>query len=173
MSETQRKGAIKQITQFLGPDHGWIAGQLLLFSATAILPPAERSLSGTRMLPVPTWLHLPLAAGSGIAAALIGRKAQIDLAENLRMSPTPKEEGSLVTTGIYGKVRHPMYSAVLLALLGWTLAWNAWTGAGILGVGAIFFSRKTDYEERKLHQIFPDYSVYKKNVPDRFVPRIW
>ncbi len=132
MTGKQPKGAIEQITQFLGPDHGWIAGQVLLFSAAAILPPVERSLFGTRILPVPAWIHLPIAAGAGIAAAVIGRKAQIDLAENLRMSPTPKEEGSLVTTGLYGKVRHPMYSAVLLALFGWAIAWNAGSGAGIL-----------------------------------------
>lgn len=45
------------------------------------------------------------------------------------LSPTqPHKASALVQNGIYRRTRNPMYSGLSLALLGWSLLWNNWSG---------------------------------------------
>ncbi|WP_354000928.1 methyltransferase [Gloeocapsopsis sp. IPPAS B-1203] len=44
-----------------------------------------------------------------------------DLGDSLTPLPYPKNNGQLVQTGVYGIVRHPLYSGVILAALSWTM----------------------------------------------------
>lgn len=86
---------------------------------------------------------------------------------------SPIEEGLLVTTGIYGKMRHPMYSAVILIVLGWSLFWGSFVSLIFSLILAGFFIIKTEKEERLLSLKFPDYLAYQTQVPFKFIPAVY
>jgi protein-S-isoprenylcysteine O-methyltransferase Ste14 len=83
--------------------------------------------------------------------------------------PHPRDDGQLVQTGIYGLVRHPLYSGVIsltLAYAGWQMSWVHLAGSiGLL----LFFNAKASKEEVWLTTKFPEYTSYclivKKLIP--------
>ena len=71
----------------------------------------------------------------------------------------------LVVHGPYAHVRHPLYAAESLAMLGSVLSgWSIWSA--LLGVAwcALQF-RRMQHEERILRATFPEYEEYGRNVP--------
>jgi protein-S-isoprenylcysteine O-methyltransferase Ste14 len=87
----------------------------------------------------------------GIALAVWAR---ICLGRNWGMPMTRKDEPELVTAGPYALVRHPIYSGILLAVLGTALATDIyWLVAfAVLGVYFIYSAR---VEERLMTSAFP------------------
>jgi protein-S-isoprenylcysteine O-methyltransferase Ste14 len=80
--------------------------------------------------------------------------ARIYLGRNWGMPMTEKDEPELVTSGPYRFIRHPIYSGLLLAVLGTALATNIyWLIA--LGLLAIYFIYSARVEEQQLTSSFP------------------
>jgi len=77
-----------------------------------------------------------------------------------------------VQTGIYGLVRHPLYSSVILLAVGWSLLWSS--GAALAASVALAFllDAKARVEERWLGEKFSDYAGYARRVR-RFFPWIY
>jgi protein-S-isoprenylcysteine O-methyltransferase Ste14 len=76
------------------------------------------------------------------------------------MPMTQKAEPELVTSGPYRLVRHPIYSGLLMAILGTALATNV---SGLVLVAAIgaYFYYSASVEEKNLTATFPDaYPAY-------------
>jgi protein-S-isoprenylcysteine O-methyltransferase Ste14 len=98
---------------------------------------------------------------AGLALAV---GARIYLGRNWGMPMTQKEEPELVTSGPYHFVRHPIYSGILLAVLGTSLATNLYWLIAFLVMGTYFvYSAST--EERFLMSSFPStYPSYKANT---------
>ncbi len=88
---------------------------------------------------------------SGLAVAVWAR---VHLGRNWGMPMTEKDEPELVTSGPYRLVRHPIYSGILLALLGTAVATNIyWLIA--FGVGGVYFVYSARVEERLMTTSFP------------------
>lgn len=133
-----------------------LAGLLLL----TCWPPRTESL-------LPPAVGLLLTAGAvGVAALAVNRPG------NFNVRPEIKPGARLVTTGIYRWLRHPMYSAVLLAAAGAVLfdaqPWRIAAWFGLLGVLAAKLRR----EERYLLLRFPEYASYR-NRTWRLLPWLW
>ncbi|KUH93522.1 hypothetical protein AU190_09750 [Mycolicibacterium acapulense] len=80
---------------------------------------------------------------------------------------------SLVSTGLYGVVRHPMYAGTLTMLLGTPLALDSYWGlAAILPVLLLLVARIDD-EEKMLRQQLAGYSAYLDQVRYRLIPGVW
>ena len=95
--------------------------------------------------------------------------------ENAYLSRTIKvEEGQpLVSTGLYGVVRHPMYLSTLFMFLSIPLILGSlWGAIPFLLYPAIIVVRILD-EERLLTVELPGYEDYKKRVKYRLIPFIW
>lgn len=78
--------------------------------------------------------------------------------------PEPKAGGELVTRGIYSRVRHPMYLAVLLCVVAACLAyatWEKWLMAALLAGVLIAKMRR---EEKMLLNKFESYAAYRKRT---------
>jgi protein-S-isoprenylcysteine O-methyltransferase Ste14 len=80
---------------------------------------------------------------------------------------------AVVSTGLYGVVRHPMYLATLLLLLATPPALGSWWGlAAWLAMLAAIVSRLLD-EERFLVQHLAGYPEYREQVRHRLIPGVW
>jgi protein-S-isoprenylcysteine O-methyltransferase Ste14 len=109
-----------------------------------------------------------LLAVAGVALALI---AAVQLGNNLTPVPQPRSSGSLVTTGIYGHARHPIYGGILLLVTGFTVMFLT-PLAGIFAlILVIFFVLKSYHEEGRLRRKFPEYDRYAE-LTKRFIPWI-
>jgi len=90
-----------------------------------------------------------------MAAAIIALRAVIQIA------PEPKEGGHLVTRGIYGWLRHPIYTAILLVVIGLFLRKPTLLVAIASAVVIVFLFIKVRLEERLLLERYPDYAEYR------------
>jgi protein-S-isoprenylcysteine O-methyltransferase Ste14 len=92
--------------------------------------------------------------------------ARARLGGNWSAEVTVKERHELVRGGPYALVRHPIYTGVLLALVGSALAVDKWRGlVGLLLITAGFW-RKMVIEERFMLAEFGEaYAHYRANVP--------
>jgi protein-S-isoprenylcysteine O-methyltransferase Ste14 len=80
---------------------------------------------------------------------------------------------TVISTGPYAWVRHPMYAAGLVMLLGIPLALGSgWAAFILLALLPALIWRLTD-EERFLAQNLPGYGEYQRRVPYRLFPGLW
>lgn len=98
--------------------------------------------------------------------------ARLSIGRNWGSPMSRKENPELVTSGPYHLVRHPIYSGVVVALVGTAaaLTW-AWLFAGALA--ALYFGYSAIVEERYMTTQFPDaYPAYKRTTK-WFVPFVF
>lgn len=97
------------------------------------------------------------------------------LRENAYLSRTIKvQEGQkVIDTGLYGIVRHPMYSATLLLFLSMPLVLGSFQAFIIFLAYPIIISKRISGEEAFLENELPGYREYKQKVKYRLIPFIW
>lgn len=98
---------------------------------------------------------------SGFAIILI---AILQLNKNLTPFPTPKENGELISTGLYKYIRHPIYTGIFLASLGIAFYTSSYWQLAIAIILLILFYFKSTYEESLLIQKYKDYEAYIKRT---------
>jgi protein-S-isoprenylcysteine O-methyltransferase Ste14 len=86
--------------------------------------------------------------------------------------PRPKEKARLVVTGAYRLVRHPIYSGIFFAALGWGLCLHSWLVIGYALLLFLVLDLKARREEQWLLEKFPEYAAYQKRVA-RLIPFIY
>jgi protein-S-isoprenylcysteine O-methyltransferase Ste14 len=108
------------------------------------------------------WFGFILVA-LGLAFAIAAR---VWLGGNWSGTVTLKENHELIRTGPYRFVRHPIYTGILLAILGTAIAQGEWRGLIALALIAAGFIRKIRVEECFLSQEFGGaYARYQREVP--------
>jgi protein-S-isoprenylcysteine O-methyltransferase Ste14 len=121
-------------------------------------------------LSLPVLPHRPLTYGVGLALAMLGLAftvwARLHLGRNWSGTVTLKEGHELIRSGPYAYVRHPIYTGLLVALLGSAIACGELRAMIGLSVVAGAFIRKLRIEERFMRAIFPgQYPRYCTEVP--------
>jgi protein-S-isoprenylcysteine O-methyltransferase Ste14 len=109
---------------------------------------------------------LVLGALAGLAALILFRLTHKALGQMWSVSLQLKQDHKLITTGIYRRLRHPMYSAFwLMALTQALLLPNYIAGlSGLAGFGFLFFLR-IGAEERMMEEAFgEEYRRYRANT---------
>lgn len=98
---------------------------------------------------------------AGVAVAIWARAT---LGRNWSGRPATKEDHELVTSGPYHMVRHPIYSGMLLAMLGTTLITGI-PGLVVMVAFGVVAVYRIGVEERLMIQLFPDaYVEYRKHT---------
>ena len=80
---------------------------------------------------------------------------------------------SVVDTGLYNVVRHPMYAGSPFVHLGLSLWLGSYTAAAFVSLPIALLAARIGLEERFLRRELPGYSEYMKRVPYRLLPGIW
>lgn len=95
----------------------------------------------------------------------------VRLGRSLTASPVPKQDSTLVTSGLYSKVRHPIYFGLLVLALGVVLDAGWWPQVLIVSMLYLLLNIKAQFEETLLAQRYPEYKAYALKTP-RFIPRL-
>jgi protein-S-isoprenylcysteine O-methyltransferase Ste14 len=110
----------------------------------------------------------PWLQGIGLAIWVLGLAlavwARVYLGRNWGMPMTKKADPELVTSGPYHKVRHPIYTGIILAMVGTTIAVSLYWLVAVFVIGA-YFIYSAVVEERSMTQLFPDtYPAYQRST---------
>lgn len=97
------------------------------------------------------------------------------LRENTYLSRTieVQENQKVIDTGLYGIVRHPMYSATLLLFLAMPLVLGSVFSFIIFLFYPFIIANRIKYEEAFLEKELEGYKEYKNKVKYRLIPFIW
>ena len=123
------------------------------------------------------WSRMPLWVV--IAAAAVFLAAYILYAEVLRenayLSRTieVQENQTVIDTGLYGIVRHPMYSATLLLFLSMPLILGSIYALLVFLAYPLIIAKRIKGEEAFLEKELAGYREYKRKVPYRLIPFVW
>lgn len=125
------------------------------------------------------WSHVPLwlkVVGGGLVVVsyylffLVYR-------ENSFLSPAIRiqheRNQTVVTTGPYRIVRHPMYASFVVQFIGVSLLLGSWLGLVFGLLFTLVASRRAILEERTLRDELPGYADYMEKVHYRLIPGIW
>ena len=148
----------------------WVLGQTILLAGIVLVP------SRIEGLPVLADSLVALATILGpilvIAGLVVLGLGSLNLGPNMTVFPRPRENGTLVQTGIYGLVRHPIYSGLLLTTLGWSIYRASLPSLLLTLVLGILLDRKAYQEELWLQEKYPEYAVYRTRV-HKLIPWVY
>ncbi|WP_026525227.1 methyltransferase family protein [Butyrivibrio sp. MB2005] len=123
------------------------------------------------------WIILPnWIAYAATAVFLLGYLLYAEvLRENAYLSRIVEvqENQKVIDTGLYGIVRHPMYSSTLLLFLSMPLVLGSVISFVIMLVYIPIIAKRIRNEEQVLEQGLAGYSDYRKRVKHKLIPWIW
>ena len=123
------------------------------------------------------WFTLPKGVAIGGAAVFLVAYilyAEV-LRENTYLSRTiqVQENQKVIDTGLYGVVRHPMYSATLLLFLSMPIVLGSIYSFIIFLAYPLIIAKRIKGEEAFLEKELDGYREYKQKVKYRLIPFIW
>jgi protein-S-isoprenylcysteine O-methyltransferase Ste14 len=122
---------------------------------------------------MPPWLN-----GIGAAVVVLGFLGVLRVfAENSFAAPVVRVQAeraqTVIDTGPYARVRHPMYVAGLFYIAGLPLLLGSWLGLACVPVMLLGLCWRIGLEERTLQRDLPGYDAYMRKVRWRLMPGIW
>jgi protein-S-isoprenylcysteine O-methyltransferase Ste14 len=153
----------------LGPrGEGWVAAQLGLIVATGLAGlRAGHAWGGSVGIASAITGAALIAAGGAMVAG-----AAVRLGPARTGFPRPRAEGVLVDTGVYARVRHPLYVGIVTAAVGWGLLTASPLALALVGALALVLDLKARREEAWLAETYPDYAAYRART-HRFIPGVY
>jgi protein-S-isoprenylcysteine O-methyltransferase Ste14 len=159
-----------------GNEKGWdkyvVAGLVVGFTSWIVVMPLDARRYGWSPV-FPLWMQL---VGFGMLAGsyyLFFRS----YADNTFLSPLVRiqedRKQTVVSTGVYGFVRHPMYLGAILMLIGTPLLLGSILGVLVGVVVTVLLMGRIIGEEKMLSRELEGYSEYTKKVRYRLVPYLW
>ena len=145
-----------------------VAVSSLLFLAAFVAAGLDFRFGWTQ---VPVWL-VCLAAVFQLAS--YGLYAEV-MRENAWLSRTVEvqENQKVIDTGLYGIIRHPMYTATILLFLAMPLVLGSWVSFAIMLLYPVVIVFRIRNEEQVLEAGLAGYREYKQRVRYRLLPFIW
>jgi protein-S-isoprenylcysteine O-methyltransferase Ste14 len=145
-----------------------VAGIQLWFVATLVVSALDHRF-GWSDVPIPVVLlgDVLVVVGLGIALLVVQQNSYA------AATITVEAEQELVSTGLYGLVRHPMYSGALIMTTGIPLALGSFWGLLLIIPGVIVLAFRILDEEKALKQELTGYVEYTQKVHHRLVPGVW
>lgn len=120
---------------------------------------------------VPRWL---IITASLFLLASYGLYAEV-MRENVWLSRSVEvQEGqTVVDTGLYGIVRHPMYAVTTVLFLSMPLVLGSWIAFLLFLIYPVLMVKRIRGEEQLLEAELPGYRAYQEKVKYRMIPFLW
>lgn len=123
------------------------------------------------------WTQVPgrlVIIAALVQLASYGMYAEV-MRENAYLSRTVEvqEDQRVIDTGLYGIVRHPMYTSTILLFLAMPLVLGSWASFLVMLIYPVIIVYRIRNEEAVLEQGLEGYAEYKKKVKYRLFPFIW
>ena len=153
----------------------WDKPIVLAFTALSVALYALPGLDAVRYhwTYVPPTIQLVAFAGLVAGSALVFRVMQV----NTFLTPLveiQRDRGhTVVSTGPYAYVRHPMYAGMTISMISLPLFLGSLWTLAIAGVILTLLFVRTYIEDRTLHRELPGYAEYAQRVRYRIVPGVW
>lgn len=123
------------------------------------------------------WSSVPAALsllGNVVVAGGLGVVMLVIIQNHYASSTVQVEAGQkVVSTGLYGLVRHPMYTGNVAMLVGLPLALGSYWALAFVVPGFIVLASRIKDEEKLLQQELEGYRQYTQDVRYRLVPCMW
>lgn len=142
---------------------GWalVGGQFALLAGLVLVPDGDDWQVAAPVRTAGAAMTIAGLAGIGVAGLGLGR--------GLTATPVPNRKAQLRTGGLYGWVRHPIYTALLVVAAGRVTVSGSVLHIGILAALLVLLNGKAGWEEKLLAERFDGYRAYAATVP-RFLP---
>ena len=140
----------------------------LMFFAGFILAGLDHRFGWTQ---VPQWLIITAAV---LFLLAYGMYAEV-LRENAYLSRTieVQKEQKVIDTGLYGIIRHPMYTATIVLFLAMPLILDSFVSFAVFLLYPAIMVLRIRNEEEVLEKGLAGYTEYKQRVKYRLIPYIW
>jgi protein-S-isoprenylcysteine O-methyltransferase Ste14 len=145
-----------------------IAGLYLSLAAMVVVSVLDHRFGWS---PVPTTICL---VGDVLVALGLGVVGLVIIQNSYAASTVQVQAGQkVVSTGLYGRVRHPMYTGNVIMLIGIPLALGSYLGLVFVVPGLIVLACRIRDEEKLLQEQLTGYREYTETVRYRLVPLMW
>ena len=145
-----------------------VALSALMFLASFILAGLDFRYGWTSL---PSWM---VWAATGVLLLSYLMYAEV-MRENAYLSRTieVQDNQKVIDTGLYGIVRHPMYSATVFLFLSMPLILGSMMSFVVMLVYIPIINARIKNEEKVLSEGLPGYQEYKQKVRSKVIPFIW
>jgi len=145
-----------------------IAGLYLSLAAMAVASSLDHRFGWSQ---VPTAICL---MGDVLVAVGLGLVGLVIIQNSYAAATVRVEAGqTVVSTGLYGLVRHPMYTGNVIMMVGIPLALGSYWGLVFVFPGIIVLASRIRDEEKLLQHDLDGYREYTQKVRYRLVPGMW
>lgn len=147
---------------------GVVAASGLMFIGSFVLAGLDFRFGWTN---VPAWL---VTVAAIVLLASYGMYGEV-MRENAYLSRTVEvqENQKVIDTGLYGIIRHPMYTATIFLFLAIPLVLGSWIAFAVMLLYPVAIIVRIGNEEKVLEEGLQGYAEYKKKVKYRLVPFVW
>jgi protein-S-isoprenylcysteine O-methyltransferase Ste14 len=166
--KTKKQGLTAATHKSAGSDR-WVMPVMSIGFFGAMIWPALEHRWGWHGLPF--GVELIAAALMGLGAALL----MLAMYQNAHASKILdiNQDQTLIDTGMYGKVRHPLYSGAILMILPLPIALGSLWGLIPALIGALTLVMRIKYEEEMLLKGMDGYADYQQRVKWKLIPGIY
>jgi protein-S-isoprenylcysteine O-methyltransferase Ste14 len=123
------------------------------------------------------WSTVPtsvVVAGNVLVLVGLGLAELVVVQNNYAAATITVEAGQkVVSTGLYGLVRHPMYVGALIMMIGMPPALDSYWGLVTVVPAVLVFALRITDEEKALHEELDGYDEYTQKVHYCLVPGVW
>ncbi|MGC9967705.1 MAG: isoprenylcysteine carboxylmethyltransferase family protein [Syntrophobacteraceae bacterium] len=143
----------------------------IVFLAWLVLMPLDSVRFGWSRMPVGTQMAGGIVLLYSFYVFYLTFRENPFLSSAVRIQKDRRQ--TVVSTGPYRYVRHPMYAGAFLHFLGTALLLGSWLGVFFVPIFVVMITIRAIFEERMLEEQLEGYKTYMAQVPFRFIPHLW
>jgi protein-S-isoprenylcysteine O-methyltransferase Ste14 len=145
-----------------------VTGLFVVFAALLVVSALDHRF-GWSTVPIAVSVVGDVLVAIGLGTGTLAVKQNNYAAANI----TVEADQPVISTGLYAFVRHPLYFAFVIVMIGMPLALGSYWGLAGVVLGLFFLALRIEDEETLLEHDLAGYREYQQKVRSRLVPFVW